>query len=169
MEKITYLTPNFAVVAQLAPEDFPEAARLGFRAIIINRPDGEEEGQLGDRGSAVNAWRAGLQYRFIPSSKLDLFTDEVVGAFERAQQTLQGPVLGFCKSGLRSAIIWAAASARSMPVDEVLAILEKAEFDLDFLRDDLEAQADRRHWKDEPVPADWSAILPAVPLVVVAA
>jgi hypothetical protein len=59
-------------------------------------------------------------------------------------------VLAHCKSGLRSAIVWAAASARSQPVDCVLAALAAAGFELDFLRDDLEQQADRKRWLDAP-------------------
>jgi sulfide:quinone oxidoreductase len=59
---------------------------------------------------------------------------------------LEGPVVAHCKSGLRSAIVWAAASARSQPVDCVLAALDKAGFDLDVIRDDLDAQADRERW-----------------------
>ena len=46
-----------------------------------------------------------------------------------------------CKSGTRSAIIWAAASARNRPVDEVLSLLSNTGFDLEFLRDELEEHA----------------------------
>lgn len=72
---------------------------------------------------------------------------------------LEGPILAHCKSGLRCAIVWAAAAARSTPVDDVLATLEQAGQDLDFLRDELDAQADRQHWMPQTItsPADASA------------
>ena len=146
MDKISYITPDFAVTAALAPDDFAEAARLGFKAILSNRPDDEEAGQLTGRDEAVLAWRAGLKFAHVPSSKLDLFTDPVVEDMGKAVRRLDGPILAHCKSGVRSAIVWAAASARMQPVDCVLERLTAAGFDLDFLRDELEAQADRKHW-----------------------
>ncbi|MGD9783622.1 MAG: TIGR01244 family sulfur transferase [Hyphomicrobiaceae bacterium] len=146
MTEIVYITPEFAVTGALGPDDFAEIAGRGFRAIINNRPEGEEEGQLSAQAAAPLAWRHGLVYRHIPAGKLDLFTDAVVGATEDALANLEGPVLAHCKSGLRSAIVWAAARARHIPVDDILAALEGAEFDLDFLRDDLEQQADRARW-----------------------
>ncbi len=140
MEKIVLVTPNFAVMGQPAAEDFFRIARLGFKAVINNRPDGEEEDQLSSQAAAVQARKLGLAYSHIPAGKLDLFSDEVLDASEAAFAA-GGPVLAYCKSGTRSAIIWAAASARGLPVDEVLALLSNAGFDFDFLRDELDEQA----------------------------
>lgn len=150
MQDIVYLTPNFAVTGELSVADFALAAKQGFKAILNNRPDGEEEGQLTGASEAEHAWQAGLRYRFLPLDKHELFTDPVVEGMISALSELDGPILAHCKSGLRCAIVWAAASARSVPVDDVLATLEKAGQDLDFLRDELDAQADRRHWMPEP-------------------
>ena len=88
-------------------------------------------------------------------------TQNAIAAFEQATGTamadavasLKGPVLAHCASGLRSAIAWAAASARTQNVDCVLKALEKAGFDLEFLRDDLEGQADRARWIGPRAPA----------------
>lgn len=146
MEKITYITRHFAVTSEMAPQDFTEAARLGFKAVVSNRPDGEDNAALTGRDEAVYAWRAGMRFAHVPAAKLDLFTDEVVEGMANAVRRLDGPILAHCKSGLRSAIVWAAASARSQPVDCVLAALTSAGFDLDFLRDDLESQAHRAIW-----------------------
>jgi sulfide:quinone oxidoreductase len=146
MEKIVALTPRFSATAALTEADFAEAKRLGFKAIVSNRPDGEELGQLTAKQEAVLAWRAGLQFRHVPSTKHDVFTDDVVSGMAEALAGLEGPVLAHCKSGVRSIITWAAASARSQSVDCVLDTLREAGQDLDFIRDDLEAQADRRHW-----------------------
>lgn len=153
MDTPIFITPDFAVTSALEPEDFEAAAALGFRSILSNRPDGEAEGQMTARAEAVHAWRAGLQFRHVPAPKLDLFTDSVVEAMADAVAGLDGPILAHCASGLRSAIAWAAASARTQNVDCVIAALEKAGFDLDFLRDDLEAQADRARWVGPVAPA----------------
>jgi uncharacterized protein (TIGR01244 family) len=141
MTKIVFITPHFAVAPQLSVEDFATIAEAGFKAVINNRPEGEEDGQLPSDAAAAYARSAGLDYRHIPAGKLDLFSAPVVDATEAAIQAAGGPVLAYCKSGIRSAIIWAAASARSLSVSEVLALLAKAGFDLDFLEDELEEQA----------------------------
>lgn len=90
--------------------------------------------------AAAHARAAGLGYSHVPASKLDLFSGPVVDAAEAAIEVAGGPVLAYCKSGTRSAIIWAAANARSLHVSEVLALLAKAGFELDFLEDELEEQ-----------------------------
>ena len=141
MEKFVYITPGFAVAAQLDAEDFERAAKAGFKAIVNNRPDGEEEGQLPSHAAATLAWNAGLRYSHIPAGKLDLFSDAVVDTTEAAIADAGGPVLAYCKSGTRSAIVWAAASARGASVEEVLSLLAAAGFELDFLSDELEEQA----------------------------
>lgn len=146
MPDIIYITPEFAITGALEAADFAAVAALGFNAVLNNRPDGEEEGQLSSAAEAEHVWQAGLRYRFLPLDKHELFTDPVVEATRAAIRELQGPVLAHCKSGLRSAIVWAAAAAREQNVDDVLAALDTAGLELDFLRDELDAQADRQHW-----------------------
>jgi uncharacterized protein (TIGR01244 family) len=146
MDTITYITPNFAVTGALEPEDFREIAARGFRAVVSNRADGEENGQLTGRDEAVLAWRAGLAFRHVPAAKHELFTDPVVEGMADALNGLEAPVLAHCKSGLRSAVLWAAASARGGSVDSVLDALRRAGFNPDALRDELEAQAHRKRW-----------------------
>ena len=143
---LTWITPEFAVTSALAPADLATLAAQGISAIVSNLPDGEDDTQMTAKSEAAHAWRAGLIFRHVPASKHDLFTDVVVEGMGDALRALKGPVVAHCKSGLRSAIIWAAASARSQPVDCVLAALEKAGFDLDLIRDDLDSQADRKRW-----------------------
>ena len=146
MDRIARLAPDFAVTSALREADYAEAARLGFKSILSNLPDGEDASIPPARQQAVAAWRAGLKFRHVPAPKLDLFTDATVEGMADALAGLDGPVLAHCKSGVRSAIVWAAASARSQPVDCVLDALSEAGFDLEFIRDDLESQADRRRW-----------------------
>lgn len=153
MDRIVHITPSFAVTAALAPEDFAAIAKLGFKGVISNRPDDEEDGQMPARVEAAHAWRHGLKFAHVPAAKLDLFTDAVVEGMVDAIARIDGPILAHCKSGVRSAIVWAAASARSQSVDCVMAALEAGGFDLDFLRDDLDRQADRRRWLGPASPA----------------
>jgi uncharacterized protein (TIGR01244 family) len=150
MDTITYITPNFAVTGALGREDFPKIAGLGFRAVVSNRPEGEEEGQLTGRDEAVLAWRSGLAFRHVPAARHELFTDHVIEGMVDALNGLEAPILAHCKSGLRSVVLWAAASARSGPVDCVLEALRRAGFNPEALRDELEAQANRKRWLGQP-------------------
>lgn len=150
MDRIVFITPNFAVTSELREGDFEQARAQGFKAILSNRPDGEADAPMTARQEAVLAWQAGLQFQHVPATKHDVFATDVVDDMEAALRVLDGPVLAHCKSGQRSAIIWAAASARSQTADCVLETLEKAGFDYEFLRDDLEQQADRRRWLTTP-------------------
>ena len=160
--ELIWITPTFAVASALAAEDFAGLAQLGIKAIVSNRPDGEEGGQLLAKREAALAWRSGMAFRHVPADKHELFTDAVVEAMADALAGLEGPVVAHCKSGMRSAIVWAAASARSQPVDCVLAALGKAGFDLEAIRDDLEAQADRRRWLGRAQALDCAAAGDAV-------
>jgi len=149
MEKIVYLTPNFAIADELGVEDFARVAAMGFRTLINNRPDGEEDIQLRSSEAQLLAARAGLSYRHIPATKFDLFTEHVVSDTISALRDLDGPVLAHCKSGMRSAIIWGAARSRFEPVDNVLGTLSRAGMDMEFLRDEFDMQADQAHWSPD--------------------
>lgn len=157
MSAPVFITPTFAVAPALSPADLEALAARGVRAVISNRPDGEEEGQLSGRHEAVHAWRQGLAFRHIPVGKHELFEDHTVEAMAEALAGLDGPVVAHCKSGLRSVILWAAASARSEPVDCVIAAARHAGYDISFLRDELAAQADRRRWIGRPAALDCAA------------
>ena len=154
MQNIVYIAADIAVTGQLEAADIAEAARRGFRSLVNNRVENEEDGQLPSHTEAALAWRHGMAYRHVPAGKLDLFTDPVIEGIEDALANLPKPLLLHCKSGMRSAIVWAAASARRNSVDNVLAALEAAGYELDFLRDELDAQADRHRW----MPAHVSAV-----------
>lgn len=150
MLSIVQITPSFAVSRALSDADFAEAAARGFKSILNVRPDGESSSQLSSAEARISADAAGLAYAHVPVSKHDLFSNEIVAEAQRALPALQGPVLAYCASGQRAAILWAAVTARRQSVASVLEALKGAGFDLDFLRDDLDAQADRARWAIEP-------------------
>jgi len=150
MNKIAYITPDFAVTGYLEPADFAEAGALGFKAIISNLPDGESARHPSSAVEARLAAEAGLGFRHIPATKHDVFDDRIVEATGQALSELGGPFLAHCASGLRSALAWAAAAARSQPTDCVLAALKAAGFSLEAIRGELEEQ--RGGWHPQPIP-----------------
>src|SRR5260370_17761746 len=64
--KTMRLTDRVMVSPQIAAVDFAALARSGVRAIINNRPDGEEPGQLSSAEAAKLAAENGLAYHHIP-------------------------------------------------------------------------------------------------------
>jgi sulfide:quinone oxidoreductase len=154
MPKITYITPSLAVTGALEPADFAKAAEMGFKAIVSNLPDGESTRHPSSAAEAELAAGAGLAFRHVPATKHDVLGDRVVDATGRALSELEGPILVHCASGLRSALAWAAAAARSQPADCVLATLKAAGFDLASIRDELEQQRGRPHAPSIPPALD---------------
>lgn len=105
MADIRPVTENFAVAPQLSARDMREAADLGYRLIINNRPDGEAEDQPTSAEMVAAASEAGLNYLYLPvrgaptSGTVEAVYDAISGA--------DGPVLAFCRSGTRSIVTWA--------------------------------------------------------------
>ena len=117
------LDDSISVSPQITPAQVAEAARLGFTAIINNRPEGEEPGQPSGAEIAA-AEAAGLAYVEIPITHAG-FTQEQVDAMAEALQSAQGPILAYCRSGTRSTFVWALARGRMLG-DDTQSLVEKA-------------------------------------------
>jgi uncharacterized protein (TIGR01244 family) len=122
---------TFVSVRQLTPGDVDEAAAQGIRLIVNNRPDGEEPGQPASAEIEAAARAAGLDYLHLPIAAG--FPPERVEAMAKALD--QGPVLAFCRSGTRSAFLWALArAARGAPAEDLVATAAAAGYDLAPIR-----------------------------------
>lgn len=100
------LSAGFSVSPQLRPEDLTILASQGVRAIINNRPDGEEAGQPGDAVMRAAAEKAGLAYAHLPVTPGQQPAPDLVRRFADVLGTLPGPVVAYCRSGARSASLW---------------------------------------------------------------
>ena len=103
--KITRLDPLFSVAPQISPDDLTLLDQAGFRAVVNNRPDGEEAGQPSDGDLRREAHRLGLQYFHIPIVPGHM-TDDDARALAEAIDQAGGPVLAFCRTGTRSTNLW---------------------------------------------------------------
>ena len=135
-----FLTPSVSVSPQLSEADIAEAARDGFRSIISNRPDGEEAGQLTAAEIEAAAAVHGMGFAHVPvvSGGID---DADIAQMADALMRLQGPVLAFCRTGTRSATLWALTQAGSQSADAIIRTAASAGYDLSALRPRLEAGA----------------------------
>jgi len=136
------LDDRVAVAPQISEADIAEAAGLGYRTIINNRPDNEEPGQLSAARAAEVARSYGLNYVHVPVTMATLGA-EAVADFDRAVRESTGPVLAHCRSGTRSTHLWAYAEARAgrFSLDEIVHRGAQAGYDLEPLRPALKAYA----------------------------
>jgi uncharacterized protein (TIGR01244 family) len=96
------IADDVCVAPQLTPEAMAEAARIGFRSVVNNRPDFEEGPSQPTSAQIEAAARAaGLQYRHLPVSPAHQ-TPEDAAAMARLLDELPRPMLMFCRSGGRS-------------------------------------------------------------------
>jgi sulfide:quinone oxidoreductase len=140
MVRVVHLTPEFAVAGELSEADFAGLAAAGFKSILGNRPDGEAPHQLSSARVKELAEAAGLQFQFLPLRMTDVLEPVTADATRAALNAMPAPILAYCKSGTRSAIAWAAAAATVAPVEDVIATLERADFAIPGVADELRAR-----------------------------
>lgn len=130
------LDEKVLVAGQIGRDDVAEAAARGVTTIVNNRPDGEEAGQPAAAEIEAAAREAGLSYRFIPISG-GFGPDQIAGMAEAIEGS-EGKLLAFCRSGTRSAFLWALAGAsRGRDGEELIASAAAAGYDISGLRPHL--------------------------------
>ena len=98
------LSPDVTVASQPTLAEFRDIAAEGYVAVINNRPDGEDPTQPGSEAEEAAAEEAGMAYAHIPMGPV---TDATVRHFQSVVKGAAGPVLVHCRSGTRSANLWA--------------------------------------------------------------
>jgi uncharacterized protein (TIGR01244 family) len=121
------------VAGQIGPEAVKQAAALGVKTIVNNRPDGEEPGQPESAEIEAAARQAGLDYRFIPVA--GGISPEQIAAMAQALAAEDGKLLAFCRSGTRSTYLWALARASAgADPDALVRAAAEAGYDLGPIR-----------------------------------
>ena len=127
--EIKPITAKLSVSGQITPEDVKTIAEQGYRAIICNRPDGEGTDQPTFEEIEAAAREVGLDARYIPVAT-GRVTDADAAAFGAALDELPRPVLGYCRSGMRSATLWSLANADTLATTDILAATKAAGYDM---------------------------------------
>lgn len=99
------ITDNYFVSEQITVEDVAEIKSQGFKSIVCHRPDDEEPGQTTYGHVAAAAEAAGIEVRHIPVTGAGL-TIEAVREMVDAVEEMNKPMLGYCRSGARSTVIF---------------------------------------------------------------
>lgn len=140
---IRKIDEQISVAPQIAPEDVAGFADAGFKAIVNNRPEGEELGQPSGATIRAAAEAAGLAYAEIPVTHAG-FSAGQVEAMAKALEGAGGPVLAYCRSGTRSCNLWALAEAsRGGDPDTLTAKAAGAGYDISGIRPLLDALSGR--------------------------
>jgi uncharacterized protein (TIGR01244 family) len=105
------IADDVCVAPQLMPEAMAAVAANGFKSVINNRPD-FEHGPDQPTSAAIEAAAvaAGLQYRHLPVSG-GYQSPEEIATMAKLLAELPRPLLAFCRSGSRSANLYAQAVA----------------------------------------------------------
>lgn len=134
---IKVLTSSLSVSGQISAADLPEISQAGFKSVICNRPDGEGADQPGFSEIQEVAAREGLVMRYLPAESGKV-TDEQGAAFGQLMAELPKPILAYCRTGMRSATMWALASAGTLSLPQIIDTSARAGFDMKALV---------RHWR----------------------
>lgn len=124
-----YLTTDLAVSPQIEPDDVAAVAAAGFKSILANRPDQEGAGQPEFAAIAREAEKHGLVARYMPVVSGAMSSDDA-RAFAEAMDELPKPVLAYCRSGTRCAMLWGWSEAGSRAADDIVARGADAGYDL---------------------------------------
>lgn len=123
------LTEEISVAAQISPSEVAGLAASGFKSIICNRPDGEAPDQPAFREIAEAAGAAGLEARYLPVTP-GTVSGVDAAALGAALAELPKPVLAYCRSGMRSTLLWAMSQGHVRPAEEIIDIARRAGFDV---------------------------------------
>ena len=111
MSEFRKLSDDFYASPQITPREVSEAAAMGIALVINNRPDGEAPDQPAGADIEAATRAAGMDYLAIPIGSAG-FSEPQVEKLQEALAASQGPVLGYCRSGTRSTLLWSLAQAR---------------------------------------------------------
>ncbi|MYZ49272.1 bifunctional protein tyrosine phosphatase family protein/NAD(P)/FAD-dependent oxidoreductase [Propylenella binzhouense] len=124
-----FLTDDLAVRPQVEPKEMADVASAGFKSIIVNRPDGEGADQPTFEEVRQAAAEKGIEIRYLPVAPGKI-SDENVKEFGQAMADLPKPVLAFCRTGTRSATLWALSEAGKRPIPDILGRAKTAGYDM---------------------------------------
>jgi len=107
----------------------------GVMSFINNRPDNEGHMQPSSESLAAAAAELGVDYVHIPMA--GGITDHTLESSIKAYSELPRPIVAFCASGMRSAVLWGFAHVEELGVDGVMKAISEAGYNLEQIRGPL--------------------------------
>ncbi len=140
MTVIKPLNAKLSVAPQITLEEIPGLAAQGYRTLILNRPEGETPDQPSNAEVEAAARAAGMRFLHIPLMS-GQFPDATLAEFKKAYSFEQTKILAYCRSGMRSACLWAIAEAKTSGTDAVLKTAADAGFNIAGIRSIVDQHA----------------------------
>jgi sulfide:quinone oxidoreductase len=104
--KLMKIDDNFSTSPQINTGDLNEIKTAGFRSLICNRPDNEDGGAHPDHNLLESAAKElGLEFAYVPVVPGQI-NDAQIARFKLAIDKLPGPILGYCRLGIRSKVLY---------------------------------------------------------------
>lgn len=134
MSDFRRLSATMLASPQITAQDVAAAKAAGITLIINNRPDGEDPHAPQGAEIAEAAAAAGIAYTAIPIGHAG-FSEPQVDAMIAALEQARGTVLGYCRSGTRSTMLWALAQAKlGTSPDAIAEAAARAGYDIGPVR-----------------------------------
>ena len=157
--EIKKISPFLSVSPQIYPVHVERLALMGFKTIINNRPDNETDDQPLVEELSAMAGKCGIEFINIPVIPGEV-TEQNVTEFGDAMKRVTGPVLAYCRSGMRSTSLWALYEARHMGSDTIIDFASTIGYDLSWQKEFLDEALEHGGQFEAPVQAG----VPAAPL-----
>ncbi len=135
--EVKRISPFLSVSPQIYAAHVERLAAQGFKTIINNRPDNETDDQPLVEELSAEAAKHGIEFINIPVIPGEL-TEQNVREFGDAMQRVTGPVLAYCRSGMRSTSLWALYEARHMGADAIIDFAKTLGYDLSWQKEFLD-------------------------------
>ena len=141
MSQFRRLSDTMLASPQITVADVAIAKDQGVTLIVNNRPEGEGDDQTPGADIEAAARAAEIDYLAIPITHAG-FSHPQVAKLAEALDRATGPVLGYCRSGTRSALLWALAQAsRGEEPAALSAAAASAGYDVSPVRPAMDALA----------------------------
>ena len=124
-------------MAQIEATEVADLAARGFKSIIGNRPEGEAPDQPAWPSLVAEAERHGMAARQISVVPGQISPDDI-RLFAEALRDLPTPIAAFCRTGTRSAMLWALTNPDKLSVNERIATAAVQGYDLEPMRERME-------------------------------
>ncbi|SFO40958.1 beta-lactamase hydrolase domain-containing protein [Nitrosospira briensis] len=106
MKPLTTINDNFSTSPQISAKDLTDIKAGGFKSVICNRPDDEDGGAHPAHNLLESeAKELGLQFAYLPIVPGQI-NETHVEQFKTLISELPGPILGYCRLGIRSKTLY---------------------------------------------------------------
>ena len=120
------------VTGQLLAAQMQALSEQGVMGFINNRPNMEAPIQPTSEELEQSAQTLGVDYFHIPMA--GGLTPGIIEASVTAYKNTPRPIVAFCASGMRSAVLWGFAHVQEIGVENVMDALSAAGFNLEQVR-----------------------------------